>query len=344
MRRGRSDRVALIEAAYAPAISERAWLAGLAEAGRSACDGIVGAYGFCYEGLHANVTSLDRIGSSGIPERTISTILRVRSLVPERFRAASDRQLPAVHTSGDMIDAAVAELPSLPRPAVDAAFSALSASIGLREYIGLNALAPAGGGCLLGLFAERPLTLTPPLRRSLERVSAHLLAGLRLRRWKDELAIERGDAVLDPDGRVVHAEGDARERAAREALTEAAVRSERARGGLRSASPDEAVEIWAALVSGRWSLVDHWDTDGRRFLLARRNPPDVVDLKALTEPERQVIAHAALGHSNKLIAYELGLSASTVATHLAAALPKLGLASRTELIRFLGQCRRAERS
>jgi DNA-binding NarL/FixJ family response regulator len=61
----------------------------------------------------------------------------------------------------------------------------------------------------------------------------------------------------------------------------------------------------------------------------------VPDPRALTERER-VIAHlAALGKTNKLIAYELGLSPSTVATHLATALRKLGLRSRTQLVATL---------
>jgi len=86
-------------------------------------------------------------------------------------------------------------------------------------------------------------------------------------------------------------------------------------------------------VARRWSLVDRFDSDGRRFLVARRNEPDVRDPRALSPRERQVAAFAALGHSNKLIAYTLGLSASTIATHLAAAMRKLAVRSRVELAR-----------
>jgi len=48
-------------------------------------------------------------------------------------------------------------------------------------------------------------------------------------------------------------------------------------------------------------------------------------MRGLTLRERQVLAYAGLGHSNKVIAYELGLSTSTVSTHLARARRKMQL-------------------
>jgi len=53
----------------------------------------------------------------------------------------------------------------------------------------------------------------------------------------------------------------------------------------------------------------------------------------LTLRERQIAGYAAMGHSNKLIAYELGVSESTVATHLSTAAQKMGVRTRVELIR-----------
>jgi DNA-binding CsgD family transcriptional regulator len=52
----------------------------------------------------------------------------------------------------------------------------------------------------------------------------------------------------------------------------------------------------------------------------------------LSERERQVLAYAALGHPNKLIAYELGIANSTVSVLLARAQTKLGAASRNEML------------
>jgi DNA-binding NarL/FixJ family response regulator len=92
--------------------------------------------------------------------------------------------------------------------------------------------------------------------------------------------------------------------------------------------------MWKALVAGRWTLIDTFEGDGRRYLLAQRNDPEVrhAARAALTKREREVAGYAALGHSNKMIAYELGLSASTVATHLAEAARKLRVRSRSALI------------
>jgi DNA-binding NarL/FixJ family response regulator len=55
----------------------------------------------------------------------------------------------------------------------------------------------------------------------------------------------------------------------------------------------------------------------------------------LTPRERQVAEFAAIGHSNKEIAYELGVSASTVGVLLMRAASKLGVASPADLVRAL---------
>lgn len=120
-----------------------------------------------------------------------------------------------------------------------------------------------------------------------------------------------------------------------EALRAAVIRQDRAREPERRRDPDAASDAWTALVSGRWSLVDHFESGGRRFIVARRNPLGVSDPRALTERERAVAHLAALGKSNKLIAYELGLSTATVSTHLAAVIRKLRVSSRIDLVRLL---------
>ena len=61
-------------------------------------------------------------------------------------------------------------------------------------------------------------------------------------------------------------------------------------------------------------------------------PPDAVEplIEALTPRERQVLAGAAEGLTNKQIAAQLGISDRTVQFHLGNVLGKLGVASRTE--------------
>ena len=164
-------------------------------------------------------------------------------------------------------------------------------------------------------------------------LAAHITAGYRLRRELSEgIDLDEAGAVLDPDGRCQHAGGELETAPARAALRRAAVAIDRARGPLRRDDPIESVEIWRGLLDGRWSLVDRFDTDGRRFIVALENAPHTADPRMLTERERQVAGYVALGHSDKEVAYALGLSNNTVATHVASAKRKLGARTRIGLI------------
>jgi DNA-binding CsgD family transcriptional regulator len=102
------------------------------------------------------------------------------------------------------------------------------------------------------------------------------------------------------------------------------------------ADSQAAAEVWRALVAGRWSVVDHCDREGKRYLLAVANPPDGIESSSLTAREVQILARVALRHSLKFVSYELGLSHSTVSGQLQSALRKLRLGSVAEAVRVLG--------
>jgi DNA-binding CsgD family transcriptional regulator len=195
-------------------------------------------------------------------------------------------------------------------------------------------------GC--ALTAPRIGESSPPaFSRALNQISRHVVAGMRLRRSfradpraKELPSPDAADAVLDPTGRLLHAESPARGRREGESLIDAVRRlleSQR----IRRSQPEHAVELWRALVLGRWSLIHHQDSDGKRFLLARHNAPDVDEPGALKEDERRAAALFALLGSVKLVAYELGLAESTVSERLKSAVRKLGCRDRAELIRIL---------
>jgi DNA-binding NarL/FixJ family response regulator len=74
-----------------------------------------------------------------------------------------------------------------------------------------------------------------------------------------------------------------------------------------------------------------FESDGRRYVIAHRNEPNLPNLRGLSQREATVAAFARLGQANKEIAYALGISASSVATYLSGALRKLGLRSRAAL-------------
>jgi DNA-binding CsgD family transcriptional regulator len=94
---------------------------------------------------------------------------------------------------------------------------------------------------------------------------------------------------------------------------------------------EKALEIWKGLVAGRWSLVDHFDTDGKRFLLAMKNTPKVDRPIDLTPGAKRAAALAAMGHRDKEIAYMLGVSVASVTASLHRTRAKLGVRSRAEL-------------
>ncbi len=198
-----------------------------------------------------------------------------------------------------------------------------------------TALVNATDGSGRGVFAcARQVTphsaMHPGRRRRLARIASHLAAAARLRRATDEAPV----AVLAGDGKPLHAEGLTTQ-AALPRLRDAVRRMDRARGPIRRSNPDEALDGWAALVEGRWSLLDSFESDGKRFVVARENAPAMPDPRGLTDSERAVAQLAAHGHSNKLIAYELGFAIGSVAAYLAAAMRKLGCATRMALINRL---------
>ena len=85
-------------------------------------------------------------------------------------------------------------------------------------------------------------------------------------------------------------------------------------------------------LSHRWLVLDRFQRDERRFILARHVMADGRSLTALSKRERIVVDHAARGLANKCIAWELGVSVDTVATHLRRSAKKLGVSSRIELV------------
>ncbi|MCA9597453.1 MAG: hypothetical protein KC776_29270 [Myxococcales bacterium] len=171
-------------------------------------------------------------------------------------------------------------------------------------------------------------------KRLWQRLAIHLGAGCRLVGRPDSAEAPDVEAVLAAGGGVVHATGACEGRDERELLRTAARTLDRVRTRQGRQDPSAALELWLGLWAGRWSLVDHFDADGKHFLLARRNDPDAPRPKALSGRQRQVAFYASLGWSNSEIGYALGISENTVSSHLHQALGKLRLNSRSELVQL----------
>lgn len=218
------------------------------------------------------------------------------------------------------------------------------ASDGAMRYpdsLNLIALDASADGAIFAANRQSPATrpIARPLARTLSQLATHIAAALRLRRRKLGIApLETADAIIDRDQRVVHASGEARANPALDAIRQAAVAVSRARpeepgAAVKSLDESAAIEAWQSLTAGRWTVLDHFDRDGRRYFVARPNAPTLAGSEVLSARELQVLGSLALGHSNKLIAYELGLHPSTVSNHIAAAVRKLGVDSRLALVR-----------
>jgi len=209
-----------------------------------------------------------------------------------------------------------------------------------KDGLGMSSFDPNGRGVYLIAPLPMVTTLTDKSRERWQMLAAHFGAGDRLRRALREVGpkpatdLPHGaEAVIDPSNfRVTDAQGQATSRDARDALREAALQVDRARGRMRESDPEKALELWKALVRGRWSTVDWFDSDGRRYVLGLPNAPDVSDPRGLTEREMQVVALVLFGQTNKMIGYNLGLSRGRISTLLRSAMRKVGVATRAQLI------------
>lgn len=199
---------------------------------------------------------------------------------------------------------------------------------GSRDAFAVNALDASGRG--LWLAAPLPSTAKVPATRItlFSRFAAHLTSALRLRHTSTAAAPA---AVLQPSGALLDAREDVI--AARDELRRATLAFESARTNEMRAQVEVATKRWRPLVDSRWALLDQFDTDGQRFVVAMENaPPTLVRCNELSERELHVMTQCSLGHTDKEIAYELGLAPSTVRVLLHRAVHKLGASSRREAL------------
>lgn len=326
---GAFDRAALelVETAYRLDGSERAWMRSLLDASIPLLRPDAGILGTTFqvsrEGFVTFTSGL--VHTADVPDGIAE------------FLSAMQGERTPLHVGQAMLDRAPLDTASAAyqrfygRDFSRWEFVAGLRDMGLQDQLVAKAYDPTGAGCFL-LAQMRDVHAQPTEHtETWDHVLSHLLAAMRLRR---ALASSRDEAVLAPDGRLLHAEEPAQSQRAREALRAAALSMDRARcRGKRDAT--RALEEWRALVDGRWSLVDSFESDGRRYLVARQNDPRIAFPRKLSDRERQVASYAARGYSNKFIAYALGLSASTVSSHLNAAMRRLGARHRGELAALL---------
>ncbi|HTA93186.1 MAG TPA: LuxR C-terminal-related transcriptional regulator [Polyangiaceae bacterium] len=206
---------------------------------------------------------------------------------------------------------------------------------GWGDLFFVNGLDPSGVGCILTLGCREPeFRASPEETAVFRRLSVHLGAAFRCRRRLARSPSKRvtvgAEAVLDPSGRVLHAEGAARVEHRELASRAAAIDSARSRD--KRAEGRGALDSWRPLNSARWTLVDSYEEGGRRYIVARENQVEARRFGDLTDRERQIVVHASLGMTNKQIAYTLGISDATVRVLMARAAKRFGVRTRKELL------------
>jgi DNA-binding CsgD family transcriptional regulator len=309
------DVIDVLEACYRMDSDDDAWLGGIAEAVAGALGGGRGAFAFRSDGT----TQAIRCSRNFDPSWLGSFVTTFAATQPDDAEAATPLErttrafAPFLAGRSTLMSAVPACAPLMPL---------VSTFGGARDLLTLNGFSPDGRGLSLAIPLDRR-----GVRKThvLDRITTHLAAAHRLRH---RLAATPA-GVLDDRGELVDA-NDSEIIVERDTLRHATHRREAARGPLRR-DDASATASWQGLVSARWSLTDGF-AHGRRYVVVRANQVLTPDVASLAERERQVIALASMGHTNKEVAYELGLAQSTVRVLMARAADKLGAQGRTDAI------------
>jgi DNA-binding CsgD family transcriptional regulator len=315
------------EAVYDLERDDVAWLRGVMEAALAVFGQGSAAHGAIYDASDATAFRVAHAEFVGLLPDQIDCLMRGLALMNPAFVVRTFRSLLANSSRGDGV-----ALPEL-GPMYDEL-----APLGLVDAFNLNGLDPSGIGTFFAMWTDRIVEVSLAEREMFRRMAHHLGAAHRVRRrlrasQPSQAAPDPtlgAEAILDQRKRVVHAEGPAREKAAREDLIAAATARERARRPRRKAP--RSLPDWPPLTRARWTLVDSFERGGARYIVARENQSAVEGLESLTDRERQAVVYLAIGQSTKETAYALGIADATVRVLLARAATKLGVRSRGELL------------
>ncbi|MGB5221272.1 MAG: helix-turn-helix transcriptional regulator [Polyangiales bacterium] len=323
----------VVEAAYNLELSAGDWLPNVLSAGESLFDhglgyyGIIGA-GVTEEGVPIFTQALGSLGAEDLPMKVMRS---AQEFDPDIVHRASADVQGRVYLLSDVCD----RWPNV--------CESINRHLESKDLLSLTATDPDGCGVNISMPLPERGALERCEREFWQMLEVHLAAGHRLRRGLGqqgkvagapitEATLDAG-ALIDPSRFLVsHANGEAADRGASEKLREAARLVDKARGPLRKQDPKEALRLWEGLVRGKWSLVDWFDTDGRRFLVAKPNAPRIRDPRGLTEREAQVATYASLGETSKIIGYRLGLSPAYVSRLLHDAMRKLSVKTQAQLV------------
>ena len=290
--------VAVIEASYRLGDSIERWLQELLDAFCAAIGAEPRGVAALYDATRDAGVDVDHVVARGLPPDLVDQLFH-----PPISSPGKAEQLVGMFRRGVFGAASQLIWPLVP------GYRQLFQRFQIDDLTAVITSDPSFRGCLLAAPTPRR-RYSPRTRYLWRKLSAHIAAGLRLRRLLAPLLEAHADAGNLP-------------RNPGEALRAALVRIDGSRA-MRGSDAEQAIDLWGGLVAGRWSLVQHFQRDGRRYFLAYRNDPAVAKVRALTPRELMVWSYAATGRTNRLIAHTLGLSVPTVARHLGRARRKMG--------------------
>jgi DNA-binding CsgD family transcriptional regulator len=322
--------VSILEAAYAIELSDEAWLQGVLHALAAVCGSQHHYLGFFYDASDVNDLKIHNpFGIHLTPEATAG-FAHFQTLTAPGFVRLTFRSLltgSCRKTGFQYLEPMLLERERL----------------GWGDVFNINGLDISGLGCNLTLGCrEREFSPRPHDARIFRRIAVHVAAAYRCRRRLAEgnaptpsgaaRLTSGAEAVLDEQGRIVHAEGAAAGQKARERIRSAAAAIDSLRSKARRQRGADAIEAWHPLTGARWTLLESFEENGRRYMVARENQSQLEPFAMLTDRERQVVVHAGLGMSTRQIAYSLGISEATVRVLMSRAAIRMGVRTRKELL------------
>ncbi len=205
---------------------------------------------------------------------------------------------------------------------------------GVRDVVGVFSRDAEGHGVAVAAALPNAVQISPRARARWIQVAHQLGLAARLHRMLGTTSLDAlPHARLDGAGRVLDAAGDAGEIEVRAQLRELVRTLERARAAAEHGDVDSALKMWEQLARGEWVLVDQFDADGKRHVVAAPCPA-AASLRALSSQQEAVARAAGEGLSSREIGKQLGLSERAVDNQLARAMQKLGIPNRVALVRL----------
>jgi DNA-binding CsgD family transcriptional regulator len=322
--------VSILEAAYAIELGDEAWLQGVLHALAAVCGPEHHYLGFFYDASDVNDLKIHNPFGIHLSPAATAGFAHFQKLTAPGFVRLTFRSLLTGSCRKTGLQYLEPMLLERERQ-------------GWGDVFNINGLDISGIGCNLTLGCrEREFSPKPHEARIYRRIAVHVAAAYRCRRRLAEAGapaqlgaarVTNGaEAVLDSDGRVVHAEGAAASQKARERIRSAAAAIDSLRTKERRQRGAEAIESWHPLTGARWTLLESFEENGRRYMVARENQSNLEPFAMLTDRERQVVVHAGLGMSTRQIAYSLGISEATVRVLMSRAATRLGVRTRRELM------------